>query len=517
MGIRYQYGSRRRRILVVTPSPPASTVVVPPPPIGAGGSPKPLQPTWFGVNYVTRRRPSPFDLIQITSTRVVTGVPTPPPPSGGGGSPKPLQPTWLGVNVARRPKPLPRAIIVRTRYTQPPKDGLPNQIVVVDPPRLRRAAPAIIVHPAYKWGINQGASPHPPVVVRRPTRGPRLKGIVTILPGGIAEAPPPSPQIVTTPAASRRRFRSPIVLHSSFDATRQIRPRGASPIVVARPARGPRLKGIVTILPGDAFELAPQWSTQPTVVPSRLKGSKALRVPIVVATRPPIAYRSIPVFDPIVVPRLRGRKAAPWVFTSQFLQFVVPPPRHDPRPHPLFVVVPKRRVPLMWPAPQVKTSILQPDDQRYDKPWDLIAACIAWLRTKPAIVAAFGDVKGAPTGEKFVSDVELPKTDPPYVVFSEPREFEDYESRSSRGAHGSIINGVFLIEVVATEKLLARQMADAVAASLQDAPLVFSDGVLLYLRRTERQFPKFKATGPGGNVTLYKRIIEFEYFIERYF
>ena len=53
-------------------------------------------------------------------------------------------------------------------------------------------------------------------------------------------------------------------------------------------------------------------------------------------------------------------------------------------------------------------------------------------------------------------------------------------------------------------------------AWLNDAPLVFADGVLVYLRRTNRQYPVFTEKGPQSNVVIFCRVLEFAYLIERY-
>ena len=171
----------------------------------------------------------------------------------------------------------------------------------------------------------------------------------------------------------------------------------------------------------------------------------------------------------------------------------------------------------MWPRPIASQSRYQFPGNMIEKPWDLIAACIAWLRQDAAIVAAFGDIKGSRTHEKFVSDIDLPRTPPPYAVFDEPTEFENYESPDQDGLSSSVARGVFNLTVYTTEKLVARQYGDMLAASLNDAPLIFTDGILLYLRRSERRWPTFTSPGEGKNVTLYKRVLEFDYLIDRYF
>jgi hypothetical protein len=276
------------------------------------------------------------------------------------------------------------------------------------------------------------------------------------------------------------------------------------------------MRGLVMIMPADAFEPAPPTLLRPIVVPSRLDGRRALRPAIVARTRTHQQYKKLPGFRPIVVPRLQRAKAAPWAFTSQFLQFTLRPAEHHPLPRTTFVGIP-RRSPRIWPGPTFATSILQPDDQRYTKPWDLIAACIAWLRSKPEVVAMFGDVASSSTLLKFTSDVEPPRTGMPYAVFNEPEEVEHYETEDGSRRLSSTVYGAFQINVYAREKLLVRQYADSIGEALNDAPLVFTDGVLVYLRRSERLFKSMTTPGPTPDVTAFKRIVEFNYVIERYF
>ena len=146
-------------------------------------------------------------------------------------------------------------------------------------------------------------------------------------------------------------------------------------------------------------------------------------------------------------------------------------------------------------------------------PPDLVAAIIAWLRQQQAIVAAFGDSATTP---KFGSDLVSTKTAPPYLTFFEPDEDESYESADFTGLPSSLTDGTLGCDLVGTGKLQVRQLAEQVAAVVNDAPLTFQDGVLVYLRRTTRKFPTFTETGPGTNVLIYKRYMEFDYKIERW-
>ena len=278
----------------------------------------------------------------------------------------------------------------------------------------------------------------------------------------------------------------------------------------------PAFRGLSMILPFDAFEMPPPLAMRPLVIPSRLDGSKALRSAILVRAKSGENPRSLPATKAIVVPWHDHPSLPPWTISTLYRKFVEPPPEHFPMPR-VSVARAPRRSPTMWPKPIASQSIYQFPGNMIEKPWDLIAACIAWLRRDAAIVAAFGDVKGSKRNQKFVSDVELPKTDPPYAVFDEPTEFENYESPGQDGLSSSVARGMFNLTVYTTEKLVARQYADMLAASLNDAPLQFTDGILLYLRRSERRWPTLTSPGNGENVTLYKRVLEFEYLIDRYF
>lgn len=540
MAIRYQHGSRRRRIIVsgtsTAPAAPAAasiashTIVVPRHP---------------------RRSLAPGDYTFVTSTKgLSTSLPSPPP--GGGGSPRPLQPTWIiGSQRACYPKPVQRPIILHQKYVQPPNDGFPNQAVIVPPLPRRRAAHPIVVHPTFKWGINNGVTPNPPVVVEHHSRTAKRTVIVVHAPAdkgrgfrppNRAVVPPrhipvrsrtarrsivvrpanplisygvhPNPAVVA-PHRSRKLDHPSILFKSGFDRGTLPTPSLGRTVVVHRNAPRRRLRGLVMILPFDAFELMPPMTVQPIVVPYRRR-TLDLRRPVQYGfSKVDFRHDAVPPVKSIVVPFHPIPLASPWTFTSLTKKYVEPPPQHFPLPRPLFVRIPKRH-PRNWPKPIMTTSILQPDSQRYDKPWDLIAACIAWLRTKPEIVAAFGDDATSSTSLKFTSDIEPPKTDAPYAVFNEPEEFDGYETIDHTGRPSSLAEGYFQLSVYATEKLLVRKLADMVAASIDDAPLVFTDGVLVYLRRSERKFPTFTSPGTGANVTMFKRLLEFEYKIERY-
>ena len=147
-------------------------------------------------------------------------------------------------------------------------------------------------------------------------------------------------------------------------------------------------------------------------------------------------------------------------------------------------------------------------------PPDLVAAVIAWIRQQPAMVTAFGDSVSTP---KFGSDISAPGTKVPYLNFFEPEEDESYETADQlTGLVSSVADGMLAMELVGTGKLQVRQLAEQIAAIVNNAPLTFSDGNLLYLYRTERRYPSYKVQGPGSNVVAFKRYLEFKYQIERW-
>jgi hypothetical protein len=537
VSIRPQAGSRRRHAIVVTSNTPNSSPIT-----GA------LALTRI---VMARRWPTPpappVSSVVSVQTRVVVGG-EPPPHTGGGGSPRPLQSSWIaGAIIPRHPRPLLRAVVTQTRYTQPSRDGVPNQITVASPRRPIQPHAGVLVHPTFKWGVNHGKTPNVSIVARRPTPGRAAIPIIIASPptSGFGFRPVVDPLVVRY--APRSSVRPRVTVYGLVDGEEHLRPNNQ---VVARPApkrAAPRITSISTgeafavrpprppkpiLIPynkkarprgllmvlglADAFEMPPPFVVQPTIVPFHPRPSDRRRPPLVVASKTGINPRSIPVFDPVVVARLAPAKASPWFFISKAQQLAPPPPpRHDPTSRAIRVAVPHRRDPLGWPRPSVSTSILQPDSERFDKPWDLIAACIAWLRKDARIVAEFGDAKGSETSQKFVSDVELPGTNLPYAVFSEPIEIDGYETRDQTGAVPVFAEGVFHLTVFDSEKLRVRQRADMLSASLTDAPLVFTDGVLIYLRRIEKIFPSVTASGPGASTTMFKRVLEFTYMIGR--
>ncbi len=188
-------------------------------------------------------------------------------------------------------------------------------------------------------------------------------------------------------------------------------------------------------------------------------------------------------------------------------------PRHNP-----IVVSQASMIKSRAPRPIVSKTVIAPSgtpDPIGYGPYDIISASIAWLRTNATLVATFGD-SHATNVDKFTSDTEARSIDPPYAVFSEPQEFESFESKDPTGQRSSVVEGQFTIEVFSTGKLTTRQYSKQIGDWLSDAPLVFQEGVLIYLKAVERQYPTLRTSGPGENIVMFKRAVDFEYKFEKY-
>lgn len=541
MAQRFQNGHRRRRITIITAN-------------FANASPGVIAAARSRVVVAYRypaRKPNPRSMINSISTRRITGV-IQSPPAGAGGTPKPLQPTWTAGTMRRKTfRNIVRPIIVKQRYVAPKIDGFSNQTVVPSHrPRSKRVVrPTFIASPPTRaMGL---VTPTKASVVPTTRRRRRLNCLSIVAAFDAFEMPSPTamkavvvprlalrkvnhratialpsdprllkpatlPDVIVIPRHNVRRLQSPAAMMTMRASVRVRAPHQSSAIVVPRLVKTQRLRGLSMILPFDAFETPSPSTMRSIVVPSRLKGSRSLRSAVIVAAKASVNPRSIPSTKAIVVPWHEHPSMPPWTISTLYRKFVEPPPEHFPMPR-VNVARAPRRSPTMWPRPIASQSIYQFPGNMIDKPWDLIAACIAWLRNDAAIVAAFGDVKGSHRNQKFVSDIELVKTSPPYAVFDEPTEIENYETPDQDGLSSSVANGLFKLTVYTNEKLVARQYAEMLAASLNDAPLKFTDGILLYLRRSERRWPTLISPGNGENVTLYKRVLEFEYLIDRYF
>jgi hypothetical protein len=227
---------------------------------------------------------------------------------------------------------------------------------------------------------------------------------------------------------------------------------------------------------------------------------------------------------PFVVRRPPPARIWPAALTPAARYLLASPALHGPMPRPTVLTRPRlfdfrqsasyKTVAQITPYPTWgANSVNPPIAGSPTLPNDLVAAAIAWLRQQPAIVTAFGDSTTTP---KFGSDLAPRNTAPPYLEFFEPEEDESYESADGTGQPSTVCDGQLGMELVGTGKLQVRLLAEQIAAVLNDAPLTFADGVLFYLRRTKRKYPTFTTPGPGANVVLYKRYLEFDYKIERW-
>ncbi len=148
---------------------------------------------------------------------------------------------------------------------------------------------------------------------------------------------------------------------------------------------------------------------------------------------------------------------------------------------------------------------------------DLLAASVNYLRATPVVAVAFGDTSVV---SKFWTDYaawnsQTLEPSYPYLIFQEPQESETYESQSESEDGGSSLSDGFVdFDVLAPSKTSCRELADLVAKTLNDAPLVFDDGGLVYFRHMSKTFPLQTTIGIDGQATVFKRTIRFRFLIE---
>ncbi len=147
---------------------------------------------------------------------------------------------------------------------------------------------------------------------------------------------------------------------------------------------------------------------------------------------------------------------------------------------------------------------------------DILAASVVFLRANGVISTAFGD---GSTTSKFWTDyaaltASTFQPDYPYLVFQEPQESETYESQSQTDNGSSLSDGIVDFDVMAPSKTSCRQLAILVAKALNDAPLEFEDGGLVYFRHVSKTFPLLTSIGIDGQATVYKRTTRFRFLIE---
>jgi hypothetical protein len=498
----YSYGRRRRRILVTQTGPlrsaAAASTVQPPRPVLAKNFRLPVRPTRVlilrtpqlhgafqgarpPILVVRPQSPRRFSQPIITRTRPLPNI----PPPTQRWQPRPL----IVPDYTRQGRWRP--ILARTGPIRFPSPAMPAA------PRVGawRAGPPAALPKLFRTALparSQSVTPLPrALTVRLPVILWRVRPVVTIRSNPQAQARPVPRSVLPTPLAIVRLrpampWRNYIVsIRSELISQRQNRPARAT-IVPIQPRIIPIRPSIIRTS-GAGSILRSQ--TKPLIVPR-----PALRI-----------------WPQPVRPAARYSLASPAV--------------HGPMPRPLIVGLPRlfsfralasyKSITAFSKYPTGGQggggAVIPPGGSAV--PPDLVAAVIAWIRQQPALVSAFGD---SPTTQKFGSDLAAPKTGYPYLNFFEPDEDESYETADQTGLVSSVADGTLALEIVASGKLQVRQLSEQVAAVINNAPLTFADGNLIYLYRTTRKFPTVTGTGPGTNVVVFKRYLEFDYKIERW-
>lgn len=460
---------------------------------------------------------------------------------GGGALCGPGTPGVAGLPVrARRSAP---AIIVRTTW---PGIGPPARpaIVVAPATRLPHAARPILIQSLPAGPVARPAptvGPHSrshqnarqAIVARtRIVAGPAGVGPTTATVGAFHATRHARPAIVvrTTPAPGPVLVPRPLVVLQAHArrAARAIA-LGTGPLVVPRPtptivtARGgpARARPAIVVGPRPIATVS-----RPPAVLVRLRTRPVIAHPAIVIRSPAPGPMALP--RPLVVPRSRPALVARGPIQPALRSKLPPAVLADPLPRPL--VVPShgptaryrggllRTTPIVvQPPPPVPPVVNPPVPGTPSLPPDLMAAVVAWLRLDQAVVAALGETATSP---RIFADLEARGTAAPWVSFSEPDEDESYETVDPTGRPSSVTAGLFHAEITGPGgsggKLAIRQLAELIGDTIEDAPLTFADGTLIYLRRTGRKFPIFREPGTGGTAQFYKRILEFEYMIERW-
>ncbi len=150
---------------------------------------------------------------------------------------------------------------------------------------------------------------------------------------------------------------------------------------------------------------------------------------------------------------------------------------------------------------------------------DIISAAVGYLHGTPAVAVPFGDTSVV---SKFWTDYaawnsQTLEPSYPYLIFQEPQEAETYESESETSDSSSVSDGIVDFDVLAPSKTSARLLATLVAQTLNDAPLEFDDGGLIYFRHVSKTFPLQTTIGIDGQATVFKRTTRFRFLIEHGF
>lgn len=144
---------------------------------------------------------------------------------------------------------------------------------------------------------------------------------------------------------------------------------------------------------------------------------------------------------------------------------------------------------------------------------DLPAAMIGWLRASPGVVTAFAEDTNAPTTTKFWADAARPGAALPWAVYEE-LDGDVQSMTAARGLACSIETGTVRFTIVASGKKLARDLGRLVVKALDDAPLLFADGRLMYLRAQSTSFQPVANITPASP-TAYARVVNFGFMVQR--
>lgn len=107
---------------------------------------------------------------------------------------------------------------------------------------------------------------------------------------------------------------------------------------------------------------------------------------------------------------------------------------------------------------------------------NLLDAMVGWLRSTPAVVAAFGDDPSSLETDKF-GPIPLRKADLPWAAYADVGGEVQYMT-----SNDTIETGGLQFVVVANGKDIAESLVRLLVKTLNDAPLVFMSGRLMYLR-----------------------------------
>lgn len=404
----------------------------------------------------------------------------------------------------------------------PTTHNIPRVLIIRDPSRARAVRPTVIFHQVGR--LQSPIGPRPPLVVQiwhKPA--PLLATVVKKLHARTSIQPFPHALVGRIPVQRQRRL---VIITATPAGGFQARRPGQAPIIPPMIVKRfhPALWKPQTTSTHRLVSQVIKWRT-PIIVP-RVRA--IVRTPQVIQIDSGAGLIVPKPIRPLIVTRPPGRRLLYGEVTPKPHYLLQSPALHGPMPHPMvfgrlrgrgsveqwfatsyprvYVINPEQPIPGVNPPPPGGNPT----------PLDLVAACIAWLRLNVAIVAAFGDTIQT---EKFGSDLAARGTSPPYLEFFEPEEDETYETIDATGLPSSVTYGLLGMEIIGSQamgKLGTRQLAEQVVAALNDAPLTFLDGVLLYLRRANRRYPTFKGQGPGQNIIVWKRAIEFRYEIERW-